>query len=84
MIALCLLKSDTPKGVYFVAEQVLLLLLGTYKSKLLRAIRGEATTLEDATDAFLNDASSAEYCLKVSEEVFRATGYVPATQRASF
>ncbi|KAF7673330.1 hypothetical protein GT037_008653 [Alternaria burnsii] len=83
--ALCVLSKKHPTKLFYLAEQVLLCLLGTYRSEILNAVSYmNQTTIEDQSSQFLSDIAAASYCLKVSSKVFQQTGYVPALMRPTF
>jgi hypothetical protein len=80
--ALCVLENQE-SGVHCLAQQILLCLLGTYTSAI-KLLVSDGHKNADETVQSLPDVAAASYCIKMSNDVFRSTGWNVATSRTSF
>jgi hypothetical protein len=78
--ALCILAEDTEIAMYYVAEQVFVCLLGTYRASVLRLDFDPTRTTQEMMFSLI----SANYCHRISSGVFQSTGWSPAVPRPGF
>jgi hypothetical protein len=76
MIAICVLPPNTKDGLYFLAEQVLVCLLQTYR----QIVYTHKTSQLHNISLYM----AAKYFIGVSDETFRLTGWRGAVHRSSF
>jgi hypothetical protein len=78
-IALYVLDAGTPRSMYYLAEQIMVLLLGTYKA-FMRGGVPDGTTMGNSDSSYWTNKAAAQYCLRISKKVFQVTGYVTALE----
>jgi hypothetical protein len=78
--ALCILAEDTEIAMYYIAEQVFVCLLGTYRAGVLHLDLDPTKTTQEMIFVFI----AANYCYRISSAVFQSTGWLPAVPRPGF
>lgn len=83
MYPLCILGAHHSTAMFYVAEQILVCLMGTNRAyKQVPSLANQDIVLPN--DASLSDLQAAAYFANISNRVFGSTGWVPLLQRQSF